>query len=181
MAGDSRPPIPTPTPTPTRRVLALADLSATAAVAARLAGLWRAGDVIALEGDLGAGKTALARAAIRAAAGDPELEVPSPTFTLVQNYRVDAVEVWHFDLYRLAGPEEVVELGWDEARAGGVVLVEWPDRLGEMLPGDRLSLTLMHPPGGGDEARQLLVDAGPSWRDRLADLVAGFEPGVEDA
>ncbi|MEQ9812691.1 MAG: tRNA (adenosine(37)-N6)-threonylcarbamoyltransferase complex ATPase subunit type 1 TsaE [Azospirillaceae bacterium] len=175
MAGDS------PETTLARCVLALADPSATDAVAARLAGLWRAGDVIALEGALGAGKTALARAAIRAAAGDPALEVPSPTFTLVQSYAVAGLEIWHFDLYRLSGADEVVELGWDEARAEGVVLVEWPDRLDGLLPADRLTLTLTQPPGGGTQTRQLIVDAGPSWRDRLAEFVAGFEPGVEDA
>ncbi len=110
-------------------ILALPDQAATEVLAVRLAAVLRPGDLIALGGDLGAGKTTLARALIRAAAG-AEIEVPSPTFTLVQVYDLPIGAVWHFDLYRLSGPDEVIELGWDEARAEGVALVEWPDRLG---------------------------------------------------
>jgi tRNA threonylcarbamoyladenosine biosynthesis protein TsaE len=101
-----------------RFTLDLPDEAATAALAARLAALLRPGDIVLLAGDLGAGKSFLARALIRAAAGEPELEVPSPTFTLVQSYDLPAGELWHFDLYRLAAPDEVLELGWDEARLG---------------------------------------------------------------
>jgi tRNA threonylcarbamoyladenosine biosynthesis protein TsaE len=92
------------------------------------------GDVVGLTGDLGAGKTTLARAIIRAAAGDPDLIVPSPTFTLVEVYETPRGTFWHFDLYRLETPEQVYELGWEEALAEGIVLLEWPERLGRLLP-----------------------------------------------
>lgn len=144
----------------------LPDEEATAALARGLAGLLRPGDLVALSGDLGAGKTALARAAVRALAGDDE-EVPSPTFTLVQTYDAPSCTVWHFDLYRLSDPEEVVELGWDEARTG-ICLVEWPDRLGGLMPGDRLDLNLAM--AGGTARRADLVGHG-SWAARIRNLV----------
>jgi tRNA threonylcarbamoyladenosine biosynthesis protein TsaE len=99
------------------------------------------GDVVGLTGDLGAGKTTLARAIIRAAADDPDLIVPSPTFTLVEVYETPRGTFWHFDLYRLDDPQQVYELGWEEARAEGIILIEWPDRLGPLLP-EHLSVTL---------------------------------------
>ena len=148
----------------------LPDLAATWALAGRLAGLWRTGDVIALYGDLGAGKTELARAAIRAAMGET-VEVPSPTFTLVQTYRTPTAPVWHFDLYRIADPDEVIELGWTEARADGVALIEWPDRLGAMLPDDRLDIVLEE--AASFDARTALLRGGPAWRDRFSTLVGG--------
>jgi tRNA threonylcarbamoyladenosine biosynthesis protein TsaE len=120
----------------------LPDEAATARAAAELAARLRPGDVVALRGDLGAGKTAFARAAIRALVGDAEAEVPSPTFTLVQTYEAPAGTVWHFDLYRLTDPAEVWELGWEEAAAGGIVLVEWPERLGGLLPPRRIEAAL---------------------------------------
>lgn len=119
----------------------LPDEAATRALARRLAVVLRPGDVVALHGDLGAGKTAFARALIRALVGDEGEEVPSPTFTLVQTYALPDATVWHFDLYRLSEANEVIELGWEEARQG-IVLVEWPDRLGPLLPADRFDLTL---------------------------------------
>ncbi|MEM7442485.1 MAG: tRNA (adenosine(37)-N6)-threonylcarbamoyltransferase complex ATPase subunit type 1 TsaE [Pseudomonadota bacterium] len=152
---------------PTEATITLPSLAATRSFARRLARAWRAGDVIALNGDLGAGKTELARAAIQAALGDL-VEVPSPTFTLVQIYHSKAADIWHFDLYRLSGEDEVVELGWLEAQSEGVVLVEWPDRLGGLLPGDRLDVSLAE--GDGPDARVVTVAAGASWRDRLPDL-----------
>ena len=94
------------------------------------------------EGGLGAGKTTLARAILRAAAGEPALIVPSPTFTLVEVYETPRGSFWHFDLYRLEEPEQVFELGWEEARADGIALVEWPERLGPLLPHERLTVTL---------------------------------------
>ncbi|NNG04159.1 MAG: tRNA (adenosine(37)-N6)-threonylcarbamoyltransferase complex ATPase subunit type 1 TsaE [Inquilinus sp.] len=153
---------------PAAVTLALPDQAATEALAVRLAALLRAGDVVALGGDLGAGKTTLARALIRAAAG-AELEVPSPTFTLVQSYEVPVGTIWHFDLYRLSGPDEVIELGWDEARAGGIVLVEWPGRLGPLLPPDRLEIAL----GFGDavDARIARLAGHGIWAARLPALV----------
>src|ERR1700733_10924841 len=114
-------------------MMELPSLAATEALAATVAALARAGDAILLEGGLGAGKTAFARAFLRAAAGDPALEVPSPTFTLVQTYETRLGRVHHYDLWRLDGPAALAELGWDEA-CDDIVLVEWPGRLGELRP-----------------------------------------------
>jgi tRNA threonylcarbamoyladenosine biosynthesis protein TsaE len=143
--------------------LRLVGLAATEGLAARLATLARPGDVILLDGPLGAGKSAFARAFLRAASGDPALEVPSPTFTLVQSYDLpDGGQAHHFDLYRLHGPDEVAELGWEEARQG-IVLVEWPDRLGQrLLPDGALRLTLA--PGRAAEERHVALTG---WPDRL--------------
>lgn len=147
--------------------LALPDQAATEALAARLQALLRPGDVVALGGDLGAEKTTLARALIRAAAG-AEVEVPSPTFTLVQIYDLPFGMLWHFDLYRLAGPEEVIELGWDEARAEGIALVEWPDRLGPLLPAERLDIVLTF--GARPGTRVAAITGSDGWADRLSAL-----------
>lgn len=120
----------------------LPDESATERLGAALAARLRPRDTVALEGGLGAGKTTLARAILRAAAGVPDLVVPSPTFTLVEVYDTPRGAFWHFDLYRLEAPEQVFELGWEEARADGIALVEWAERLGPLLPADRLTVTL---------------------------------------
>jgi len=116
--------------------------AATIALARDLAPVLKAGDLVTLAGDLGAGKTAFARALIREIAGDAQLEVPSPTFTLIQLYETATFPIVHADLYRLGGPGELAELGWDEAADGALVLVEWPDRAGESLPADRLDIVL---------------------------------------
>lgn len=121
--------------------LFLPDLDATNALGVRLARALRLGDAVLLEGPLGAGKSALARAMLRALTGDSALIVPSPTFTLVQTYDAPIGPVAHFDLWRLDGFSAVLELGWDEAREG-VVLVEWPDRLGPLTPPDALRVKL---------------------------------------
>lgn len=127
--------------------LLLADDAATAALGARLAGLLRLGDLVALRGDLGAGKTALARAIIRALAGDPTLEVPSPTFALVQPYVAAGAPVLHADLYRLSEPREVDELGLlDDPRA--IVLLEWPERAPRLLAVADVVVDLGIPKGG---------------------------------
>lgn len=147
--------------------------AATAALGRRLAGLARGGDVIALSGDLGVGKTSFARAYINALPGlagvpAPE-EVPSPTFTLVQTYRRRPADVWHFDLYRLERPEEAYELGIEEAFGSAISLIEWPERLGPLLPARRLDLTLSF--ASDPEGRQAeLVGRGDCWRARLARL-----------
>src|SRR3712207_8373434 len=131
--------------------LHLDSLAATERLAARLASVLRPGDALLLEGPLGAGKSALARAVLRRLAGDLALEVPSPSFTLVQSYDLPGGgAAHHYDLYRLSGPADLAELGWDEAREG-IVLVEWPDRLGALRPGDALALALA--PGAGEEQR----------------------------
>lgn len=125
--------------------LDLADEAATRALAARLAALARPRDVIGLAGDLGSGKTALARAFIRARLGGDE-DVPSPTFTLVQTYGEGTDAIYHFDLYRLQAPAEALALGIEDAFAEAISLIEWPERLGELIPPDRLDVTLTHGP-----------------------------------
>ena len=122
--------------------LALDGPDATDALGGRLAPHLRPGDAVLLEGPLGAGKSHLARAVIRARTS-PHEEVPSPTYTLVQTYEArDGAEIWHADLYRLSGPEEVEELGLLDALASAICLVEWPDRLGPLAPPDALTLSL---------------------------------------
>ena len=146
--------------------LALPDDDATAALGARLGAHARAGDVIALVGDLGAGKTTLARGLIRHMTG-PETEAPSPTFTLVQTYETPAFPIWHFDLYRLEHPGEARELGMEEA-VDGLALIEWPERLGRDLPAQRLEVQLSFGGperiGGGRIARLVDFDG---WRARI--------------
>ena len=125
----------------------LADDAATEALGAELAKTLKPGDLVVLEGDLGAGKTALARAIIRHLAGDPLLDVPSPTFALVQPYDTAKGLILHADLYRLGDPREVEELGLlDNPQA--IVLVEWAERSPEILAAARLKVTLAIPPGG---------------------------------
>jgi tRNA threonylcarbamoyl adenosine modification protein YjeE len=105
-----------------------------AEVAAEIAPKLSGGSIMALEGDLGAGKTALTRAIIRHLTGNPELDVPSPTFTLVQTYDTPKGELWHFDLYRLKHPEEIFEIGWEDAlSSGGIIIIEWPERIATLL------------------------------------------------
>jgi len=120
----------------------LPDEAATERLGTALAKRLRPRDVVALQGGLGVGKTTLARAILRAAAGDPSLVVPSPTFTLVEVYDTSRGTFWHFDLYRLEQPDQVFELGWEEARADGIALVEWAERLGRLLPRERLTVML---------------------------------------
>lgn len=145
--------------------LDLADESATVALAEDLAAILRPGDTIALVGDLGAGKSTLARALLRAVADDAELEVPSPTFTLVQTYDL-RLPFAHLDLYRLGGPEELDEIGFDELVRDRIVLVEWPDRAADRFPEDALVLTIG--PGAGPTARRVrLIGTAAHWRDRL--------------
>ena len=122
--------------------LSLPDETATERLGGSLAKLLRPRDVVALQGGLGAGKTTLVRAILRAASGDPTLIVPSPTFTLAEVYDTPRGVFWHFDLYRLEAPEQVFELGWEEARADGIALVEWAERLGALLPSGRLTVAL---------------------------------------
>ena len=125
----------------------LADDEATAALGVHLAGTLKLGDLVLLEGGLGAGKTALARAIIRALAGDPSLEVPSPTFALVQPYEANGVPVLHADLYRIANPRETEELGLVD-RSDAIVLIEWPERAPELATSATLAIQLTIPPGG---------------------------------
>ncbi|HXZ00810.1 MAG TPA: tRNA (adenosine(37)-N6)-threonylcarbamoyltransferase complex ATPase subunit type 1 TsaE [Stellaceae bacterium] len=149
----------------------LPDEAATAGLAALLAGRARRGDVIGLEGPLGSGKTTFARAFIRAYGGTEE-EVPSPTFTLVEIYAfADKPPVWHFDLYRLSAPEEAWELGIEEAWAEGISLIEWPERLGRLLPAEHLLLALAE--GRHPGARLARLAASPAWEGRLGGIADG--------
>ena len=145
-------------------VIALSDEAATSALGAALASALRVGEAICLTGPLGAGKSTLARALVRALT-TPQEEVPSPTFTLVQVYEGKDLTVAHFDLYRLTDPDEAYEIGLDEALEDGAVLIEWPERLEGRLPADRLDIVIGFE-GAGRSAR--LVPHG-AWRGR------GFE------
>ena len=147
----------------TRRVIAVADERGTRALAARISAIARRRDVITLQGPLGAGKTVFARGFI-AARGLAD-EVPSPTFTLVQLYEAPDVVIYHFDLYRLERPDDVFELGIEEALADGISLIEWPDRLGPYLPVDRLDVALVS--GAGETERRIEFDGVGSWARRL--------------
>ena len=150
---------------PTSLSFHFADPEETAAFAARLAPDLVPGDVILLEGDVGAGKTHFARSLIRARLDPPE-DIPSPTFTLVQTYAGDDVEIWHADLYRLTSTQEVEELGLAEAFETAICLVEWPDRLGPLAPADALTLHLAV--GDGDAMRRMTARwQSGRWADRL--------------
>ncbi|WP_172328318.1 tRNA (adenosine(37)-N6)-threonylcarbamoyltransferase complex ATPase subunit type 1 TsaE [Mangrovicoccus sp. HB161399] len=143
----------------------------TEALARRLAPLLGAGDVLALSGPIGAGKSVFARALVKhllAAEGLDE-DVPSPTFTLVQSYQAGALEIWHCDLYRLTHADEVLELGLDAAFDEALCLVEWPDRLGDDLPASALSLELA-PDASGDARSLTLAWSDPRWDARLSFL-----------
>jgi tRNA threonylcarbamoyladenosine biosynthesis protein TsaE len=149
--------------------LELADQAATEALAHTLAQRVPAGRLIALTGDLGAGKSTFARAFIRARLQDEEAEVPSPTFTLVQTYDTpDGAEIWHADLYRLSEPEEAYELGLDDARETSVCLIEWPDRMPPDWWQGALELTL-EIAGEGRRKATLRADAG-MWAGVLGGL-----------
>jgi tRNA threonylcarbamoyladenosine biosynthesis protein TsaE len=141
--------------------LILADEAATARVAAALAAVLRPGDIVALSGDLGAGKTSLARGVMAALGWHGE--VPSPTYTLVQSYDPPDVRVpvWHVDLYRLDSPDEADALGLFETDAA--LLIEWPERLGARLPAEALRL---HIAGSGDARRRLTWEAPKAWEGR---------------
>lgn len=141
----------------------------TVALAHRLATMLKPGDVLCLHGNLGMGKSVFARGLIRALAGKPALEVPSPTFTLVQTYDTAAGDVWHFDLYRLKNPDEVYELGWEEGLANAIVIVEWPERLGYLMPPGRIDINLSQ---AADGARLLQITGETA---RVSDLLSDIQ------
>jgi len=132
--------------------------------------------VVALTGDLGAGKTSFARGLIAEfarEAGQPVPEVPSPTFTLVQTYEFPRAALWHFDLYRIERPDDAFELGIEEALAEGIALIEWPERLGMLLPARRIDVRLAF--AGDPEARDIAIEAAADMPDaaRFAAALAG--------
>lgn len=114
----------------------------TIAAATRFAATLTPRDIVLLHGDLGVGKSVFSRAIIRTLTEQADLDVPSPTFTLVQTYDTSKGDVYHFDLYRLKDPDELYEIGWEDALASGILLVEWPDRLGYLTPKQAIHITL---------------------------------------
>ena len=150
----------------------LRSLDETERFAVQLADILRAGDLVTLSGDLGVGKTTFARAMVRHLTRDPELEVPSPTFTLMQLYRGPAFPIVHADLYRIRGPGELAELGWDEAAEGALVLVEWAERSGDTLPRDRLDIALALHKEDPENARAATVTGFGDFAARIGEAEA---------
>jgi len=147
--------------------LSLPDEAATRQLGRALQELLRAGDTVLLEGDIGAGKTSLARALIEAGLLQPE-DIPSPTFTLVQTYNTAHGEIWHCDLYRLTDPDELFELALDMAMEEAICLIEWPDRMGDARPENALTLSLVTK----DRGRTAILVGDESWQPRLQKMVA---------
>src|SRR5262245_15939628 len=152
--------------------VALPDEHATRRLAIELANSLQGGDFVTLSGDLGAGKTTLVRTLIRYLAGDAAIEVPSPTFTLMQIYELPQFPLAHVDLYRLSGPGELAELGFDDLPDGGVVLLEWPDRAAGRLPPDRLDIALTLAPKLKPEFRHARVTGYGSFAPRVDRMAA---------
>jgi tRNA threonylcarbamoyl adenosine modification protein YjeE len=130
------------------------------------------GDLITLSGDLGAGKTTFARALIRHLAGDENVEVPSPTFTLIQSYELERFTVVHADLYRIGGASELAELGFDDFAEDAIVLLEWPDRAAGFLPADRLDIAFTMAPQRGETFRDVTVTGHGAFAGRAARMTA---------
>lgn len=161
-------------PDPHTLTLRLDSEAATRALARHMALGVGPGDTLLLDGPIGAGKTLFARALIQMLQErDGRMEdVPSPTFTLVQAYEAGGMEIWHADLYRLTSPDEITELGLEDAFERAVCLVEWPDRLGALAPEG--ALTLRFQPEAGSEARLVEITArSPRWAPLLAELSRG--------
>lgn len=150
----------------------LADADATARLGAAIAPRLKVGEAVLLYGPLGMGKSTLARGLVRALT-QPDEDVPSPTFTLVQFYD-GAIPVAHFDLYRLTRPDEAFEIGLDEALDEGCVLIEWPERLGDdpghLLGPDRLTVTLSEQVRDGIDGRLASLSGSGAWETRLNDV-----------
>jgi N-acetylmuramate 1-kinase len=160
------------TPTETTWVVDLPDIQSTERFARELALELGPDTLMTLTGDLGSGKTTFARALIRSLTGDPQLEVPSPTFTLMQLYDGPAFKIVHCDLYRITAPDDLVELGWDEASDGALVLVEWADRAGDSLSSDRIDVGFILEPEEGPEHRVAVVTGYGRWAQRVGMMKA---------
>jgi tRNA threonylcarbamoyladenosine biosynthesis protein TsaE len=143
----------------------LPDEAATTRLGAAAARFLAKGEAICLWGPLGAGKSTLARGLIRALT-TPDEDAPSPTFTLVQFYEARGLALAHFDLYRLNGPDDVHEIGLDEALDHGAVIIEWPERLGGRLPADRLDIELAVAGAGAGEHRTARLVPHGAWEGR---------------
>ena len=152
--------------------IVLPNEQATRRLAVDVASILKPGDLVTLSGDLGAGKTAFARALIRHLASDETLDVPSPTFTLVQTYALPRFTVVHADLYRVTETGELAELGVDEAAENAVVLLEWPDRAAEVLPADRLDIAFMLAPALGPNQRKAELTGHGAFAPRIERLAA---------
>jgi tRNA threonylcarbamoyladenosine biosynthesis protein TsaE len=151
------------------RTQSLDSLEATRRLGARLAAQLRPGDTVLLTGDLGAGKTTLARAVIAEMCGVED--APSPTYTLVQLYDTAAGdELWHADLYRIEDVSELEELGLEDAFETAVCLVEWPDRLGDAIPQDRLEILLRASDAGLESGREARITGFGRWEERVDDI-----------
>jgi tRNA threonylcarbamoyl adenosine modification protein YjeE len=148
-----------------KRTLITPSPAATVEVATRLASLLKPSDVVLLEGRIGAGKSFLTRTLIQHSQDHPE-DVPSPTFTLVQEYETNIGPVWHADLYRLSGPDEVIELGLIDAFEEALCFVEWPDRLNDLAPKDALTITLTHLQAEDSRSIEFTWTTG-AWASRL--------------
>ena len=152
--------------------VALANEEATRALMVDIAAALAPGDLLTLSGDLGAGKTTFARALIRHLAGDQTVEVPSPTFTLMQAYELPRFALVHADLYRLSGPGELAELGFEDIAPGAVTLLEWPDRAAGFLPADRLDIALTLSPPQGPSFRHARVTGYGAFARRAERIAA---------
>jgi len=141
------------------------DAAALMSIGARLQPILKAGDVLALTGELGAGKTTVSRGIIQSALGRHE-DVPSPTYTLVQTYALPDYELWHCDLYRLAKPDDVLELGLLDMEDDIVSLIEWPDKMGDHVSPNALTLHIAFQGNG----RAVTLSGAPHWSDRLKGL-----------
>jgi tRNA threonylcarbamoyl adenosine modification protein YjeE len=153
-------------------VVDLPDIQSTERFAAMIAAELGPDTLLTLTGDLGSGKTTFARALIRKLTGNPDLEVPSPTFTLMQVYDGPRFPIVHCDLYRIASPEDLAELGWDEASTGALVLVEWADRAGDALQSDRMDIGFILEPEEGPEHRVAVVTGFGAWAQRVSIMKA---------
>jgi tRNA threonylcarbamoyladenosine biosynthesis protein TsaE len=143
----------------------LHDEAATQALGRAIAAALRPGEAVCLAGPLGAGKSTLARALVRALTTADE-EVPSPTFTLVQFYEGPRLNVAHFDLYRLSSYDEAYEIGLDEALDDGAAVIEWPERLEGRLPRDRLDVDILVSQVGEGEGREARLSGQGAWEER---------------
>ena len=165
--------------TSTVRQVMVEDEASLGRLGRRLARMAVPGDVILLIGDLGAGKTSFARAFIQA--HGVEDEIPSPTFSLVQTYETGGDDtaprsIWHFDLYRLEGESDLYELGIEEAFKEGITLIEWPDRLGNLTPPDRLEIGIAF--GTGETERGITLTGFGVWARRLDELLGEDDDSV---